>query len=133
LGETNTIMSQPVIEDSGASYIWRSEESALISAILGTAEHRELEEESLERWMEPVQDALEKSLLPEPPKSATQTDIYHLDRMVVMLTEELRLHRRAIQELHALVRQAKADLLPSLSPSQRHREPWWRRWLTESP
>ena len=115
----------PVINEQS----WQNVESALVSAIMGKALNAE-EERPPERHVEPPKAPVRASLQPRPPKSATQADIHHLDKMVAVLRDELELHRSEVQRLHVLMRREAGS-----EPRYIHRpgDTWWRKfWLRTS-
>ena len=91
-------------------YRWDSEETAIISAILGAAE-----EQGVER--EPADDS-------KPRQEVVQTDMGYLSNMVDSLTEEVRAYRGEMEELHVLIEQTHTP-----SPLSLPRRLWrgWRR------
>ena len=106
---------------------WRKVESALVGAIMGKA----LEDEEVrppETHIEPPKRPARAALQPRPPRSATQADIHHLDKMVAVLRDELELHRTEVQRLHVLLRRGTSG-----EPRYVRRQggdAWWRKfWL----
>ena len=100
-------------------YSWDSEETALISAILGAAEERGVERE-------PTNDQKPRqgSIVPKPRQEAVQTDMGYLRSRVDSLTEEVRAYRGEMEELHVLIEQTHTS-----SPLSLPRRLWrgWRR------
>ncbi len=104
-------------------YSWRSEESELISAILGSAQQRDVENEPMGATMDSPRRMNRRSDLPVSSESTVPTQTHDIERLVASLTEEIRNHRSEIRELQMLV-QKRPFLLSSAS-----RGPWWRKWL----
>ena len=63
----------------------------MVSAILGAAEHHGVDRERLpEREELPRRDTRKQAPPSRPRKRATQPDIYHLDKVMVQLRQELK-------------------------------------------
>ena len=100
-------------------YSWDSEETAIISAILGAAEERGVERESADG-----SSLRQRPIVPKPRPEVVQTDMGYLRNMVDSLTEEVRAYRGEMQELHVLIDQTHTS-----SPLSLPRRLWrvWRR------
>ena len=120
--------SQQASTSESNSYNWRSEEVDLVSAILGAAEHHGVEGERLpDREELPRRDTRKQAPPSRPRKRATQPDIYHLDKVMVQLRQELNLYRSEIKELKSIIKETRTS---SRLPSPRHRRRLrWRKWL----
>ena len=103
---------------------WRNAESALVNAIMGKALNEE-EERPPERHTVPPERPVKALLQPGPPKTATQADIHHLDKIVSVLREELELHRSEVQRLHVLMRR---EVSGEPRYVRRQGDAWWRRF-----
>lgn len=97
-------------------YSWDSEETALISAILGAAEEQGVERDSAD-------DRKPRQRTIVPRQEAAQTDIRYLRSMVDSLAEEVRAYRGEMQEMHVLMEQAHTS--SPLSLPRRLWRGWW--------
>ncbi len=100
-------------------FSWGSEETAIISAIMGAAEEQGVERESTDD-SKPRQGAI----VPRPRQEVVQTDMGYLRSRVDSLTEEVRAYRGEMEELHVLIEQTHTS-----SPLSLPRRLWrgWRR------
>lgn len=112
---------------SPQEYSWRSEESELISSILGSAQERGVENGPMRAAKALLRGFHRGSALGNAPKPIGRTQANHLEGLVASLTEEIKNHRSEIRELQMLVQHVSPDLLSSVS--SRSRGPWWRKWL----
>ena len=109
---------RPANATTSDRYSWDSEETALISAILGAAEQQGVERESADD-----RKLRQGSIVPRPRQEAAQTDIRHLRSMVDSLTEEVRAYRGEMQVLHVLIEQT--HISSPLSLPRRLWRGWW--------